>query len=295
MYVTIITPTYNRGENLKKLYQSLIEQTNKDFKWLVVDDGSEDNTEQIITTFMLENKINLQYIKKKNEGKHIALNIGIKEIRTDLTFIVDSDDWLTHDAIEKIINIHNKYKSINYICGYSFLRMFSNGKINGKTLKDDEVVDNYINIRIKGKDTNSDKAEVWKTKYLREFPFPQFENEKFLGEDVVWIKLAFKYKMVFLNKVIYISEYLSDGLTKNRRINNIKSPNGCFYRAELALGVCEKRNVHFSYLLKSIMQYQVYARFAKIDMKYAFKKCKFKFLFIFTWIPSICIYKLWSR
>lgn len=295
MYVTVITPTYNRGENLKKLYQSLIEQTNKDFKWLVVDDGSEDNTEQIITKFMLENKINLQYIKKKNEGKHIALNLGIKEIETDLTFIVDSDDWLTHDAIEKIINIHNKYKSMDNICGYSFLRMFSNGNINGKMLKDDEVVDDYINIRIKGKDTNSDKAEVWKTKYLREFPFPQFKNEKFLGEDVVWIKLAFKYKMVFLNQAIYISEYLSDGLTKNRRMNNIKSPNGCFYRAGLALEVCEKRNLYFSYLLKSILQYQVYARFAKINIKYAFKKCKFKFLFIFTWIPSICIYKLWSR
>lgn len=296
MYVTIVTPTYNRGETLKNLYESLLEQTCKDFKWLIVDDGSIDNTENIVGSFIKENKVNIQYIKKINGGKHTALNYGIKEVNTDLVFIVDSDDWLTKDAIKKIGDTHSKYKLNDDICGYSFLRAFSNGNINGKILEEDEVIESYINVRIKGKDTNSDKAEVWKTKNLREYPFPEFENEKFLGEDVVWVKLAFKYKMVFLKQVIYISEYLDDGLTKNRRINNIKSPKGCYCRAEIILEACKKFNIKdVKYLFKCMIQYQVYSRFAKLNTGNVFANCKYKFLFIIMWFPSVCVYNLWRK
>ena len=182
MEVTIITPTYNRAKNLYKLYNSLIKQTNKEFIWLVIDDGSTDYTEKVMNEFINKKELVIEYYKKQNGGKHTALNWGLKYIKTDLVLIVDSDDYLTDDAIKSINCIHEKYKNRFDICGYSFLRMFPNKQINGRVTEKNEIIDDYINVRIKGKDMNSDKAEVWKTKCLKEYQFPEFENEKFLGE-----------------------------------------------------------------------------------------------------------------
>lgn len=295
MYITILTPTYNRGENLKRLYKSLLEQKDCSFEWLIVDDGSTDDTQKIINEFLIESKIKLRYLHRENGGKHRALNLGLKYIETDLVFIVDSDDYLTNDAIECIDCMHEKYKSRSDICGYSFLRMFPNKQINGKIIRENEIIDDYVNIRIKGKDMNSDKAEIWKTKCLKEYQFPEFDNEKFLGEDIVWLQLALKYKMLFCNKAIYISEYLDNGLTRNRRKNNINSPQGCFTKAKISLLVCKKRKIFGKYLIKSMLQYQIYARFAKISLKKAFNECNQKILYILMFFPAKYLYERWRK
>ena len=107
--VTILTPTYNRSKFLKKLYDSLLSQTNKNFEWLIVDDGFTDNTKTIIEHFIDENLIKIKYIKKENGGKHTALNVGIKEISTKYTFIVDSDGLLVDSPIQTIILGHLTY------------------------------------------------------------------------------------------------------------------------------------------------------------------------------------------
>lgn len=295
MEITIITPTYNRAKKLCKLYNSLKNQTNKEFIWLIIDDGSTDNTEYIINQFISENRINIEYYKKQNGGKHTALNMGIKKIQTDLTFIVDSDDWLEKNAVETINMYHKKYKYNNQICGYSFLRKYSNGTVNGKFLDKNEVVDDYINIRINGKDTNSDKAEVWKTKCLNEYPFPEFKGEKFLGEDIVWIQMALKYKMVFINEAIYVSEYLEEGLTKNRRKNNIQSPNGCYFRAKKTLEVCKLRKIDYKYYVKNLLQLQIYGRFAQKTNKEMRNDSKNKVCFELTSPLSYIIYIIWKN
>ena len=295
MEVTVLTPTYNRGENLRKLYQTLVDQSNKDFEWVLIDDGSEDNTEEIVKQFINENKVSIRYYKKANGGKHRALNMGIEKINTDLTFIVDSDDWIENNAIEKINYYHKKYKNENTICGYSFLRRNTKGTINGKVLKENEVIDDYINIRINRKDTNSDKAEVWKTKCLKEYPFPEFDGEKFLGEDVVWIQMSLKYKMVFLKDVISISEYLDEGLTKNRRKHNIESPNGCYYRAKIANKACSTRKVDFIYSIKCLLQLQIYGKFAGKKLSEEYNACNSKYLFWILYPISIILYNKWKK
>ena len=109
MKVTILTPTFNRKDNLIKLYNSLLEQKNNNFEWVIVDDGSTDGTEMKVKEFIKENKIKIIYYMKENGGKHTALNFGISKIDTDLTFIVDSDDWLKDNAIDEILSIHSKY------------------------------------------------------------------------------------------------------------------------------------------------------------------------------------------
>lgn len=294
MNLTILTPIYNRGEKLKVLYKSLCNQTNKEFLWYIVDDGSTDNIEEIVNAFIQEEKISIKFDKKQNGGKHTALNYAMKKIDTELVFIVDSDDWLTVDAIEKVLDIHEKYIDRKDICGYSFLRKFSTEKINGKVLEQDEVIDNYIDIRINGKDTNSDKAEVWKTRILKGNPFPEFDGERFLGEDVIWIKLACDYNMVFLKDAIYVSEYLSDGLTKNRRRNNILSPNGCFYRAKLILDISKIKNMEIKYLIKNILQYIIYGKFAGKSAKEMYQVCNKKISFILLYPVAFGIYNKWK-
>lgn len=294
MFLTILTPTYNRKEKLDKLYNSLCKQTNKNFLWLIVDDGSNDNTSNLIQEYYKENKVKIEYIRKKNGGKHTAINFGMLKVQTPLVFIVDSDDWLSDDAIEQILKVHKKFATIESICGYSFLRMFKNGKVNGKRFEKDLFIDDYINIRINRNDTNSDKAEVWKTFYLKKFPFPEFPNEKFLGEDTIWIQMSMKYKMIFINKTIYLSEYLSEGLTKNRRKHNIQSPKGCLYRAKISLIACKERKINFLFFLKVLMQYHIYGRFAKVNFIELYKNSIFKIWFIITSPGGFGLYSYWK-
>ena len=137
MELTILTPTYNRETQLKALFQSLRSQTVEDFEWLIIDDGSSDNTKDVVEEFRNNAQFEIKYIYKENGGKHTALNVGIRDIDSDLTFIVDSDDTLTPNAVETILKYHDQYKNEKNLCGYSFLRLFPDGKINGKPFKED--------------------------------------------------------------------------------------------------------------------------------------------------------------
>lgn len=203
MKITILTPTYNRAYVIDKLYKSLLKQTAKNFEWLIVDDGSTDNTKELIKKYIDEKKISIRYIFQENGGKHRALNKGISMIDNEVTFIVDSDDYLLNNAIENITKYYEKYKENPKICGFSFLRCFPNMKINGMKFRQDEYVSDYISCRL-NEQIIGDKAEAYITKYLKETPFLEIENEKFLFEDYVWMKLAMKYDTVHINIPIHI-------------------------------------------------------------------------------------------
>ena len=254
--ITVLTPTYNRVDKLKKLFDSLLLQEHQNFVWLIIDDGSTDNTNEIVQSWSSDSNFKIIYYKKNNGGKHTALNYAYQFIETPLTFIVDSDDILTSNAIPTIEQVYSKYKNENDLCGFSFLR----GKPNGGYLStsgvpQDGMKESYVECRV-NRSIGGDMAEVWYTHCLKEYLFPEFSDEKFLGEDIVWVKMSEKYKMRFFNNVIYISDYLEDGLTNNRRKYNIKSPNGCVARAKVFLDskACTKIKI------KSILEYQILRR-----------------------------------
>lgn len=228
--ITIITPAYNRGSLLNNLYASLEKQNSHDFEWLVVDDGSVDDSEKVMEDVKRKASFPVRYIYKQNGGKHTALNVGIQEINTPLTMIVDSDDILLPDAIAEITRIYRKYETDKTIGVYSFLRCYSNGKaIVG--LEEEEFVTSYIRYRIK-ENRPGDMAEVFRTEVLKEFPFPEFPGERFLSEDVVWIPIGLKYQYVFINKPIYQCEYLEGGLTDNDKKMKFASPLGSMMRGK---------------------------------------------------------------
>ena len=141
--VTVLTPTYNRASYLEKLWDSLCKQTNKDFQWLIIDDGSMDDTQDIVAKFKTQEFL-VEYHKKENGGKHIALNYAHPFIRGELVIIVDSDDYLTEDAINTIISDWEKYRNDAEIAGFSFLKMRQNGLILSKMPPKDYYVSDFI-------------------------------------------------------------------------------------------------------------------------------------------------------
>ena len=269
--VTILTPTYNRRGRLPRLYESLLQQTQKNFEWLIVDDGSTDDTEEEISSWVRENKLCIRYIWKENGGKHTALNRGIREVRTPLTFIVDSDDWLSKDAVETVQDYYEHYcgregadwnrenEASNRLCGFSFLRVGSDGKVNGGKFPVDDHIGTYCDERINA-GLLGDKAEVYLTGILQQYPFPVFSGEKFLPEDAIWIRMSGPYQMVHANRRIYICDYLDGGLTKTGRYMKVYSPFGMMYRSAMYLsdhGVCFRARV------KMMLLYHIYSGFAR--------------------------------
>lgn len=212
--LTICTPTYNRAYCLSKLYLSLCEQTNKNFEWLIIDDGSVDETEEVVSKWIKEDgKINIRYVKKENGGKHTAINCGVETAIGDKFFIVDSDDYLIKEAVEIILEDTKKLPSEGF-AGVGYNRIFSDNSLIGETFEG-EFIDATVLDRPKYR-INGDKAEVYFTDILLKYPFPVFEGEKYLTEAIVWNRIARDgYRLRWFNKGIYVCEYRQDGLSMN--------------------------------------------------------------------------------
>lgn len=289
--LAVLTPTYNRSGYLKILFDSLCCQTDMDFEWWVVDDGSTDETRQIVQECQAQAGFPVHYIYKENGGKHTALNVAIPQITSELTMIVDSDDTLTGEAVETIYHYHNKYTGYPGLCGYVFHRKFPDGRISGKMFDPDEKIASYVDVRINGDDTHADKAEVFYTKCLQEFPFPEYKGEKFLGEDTVWLPMGRSYDMVYINKAIYIFEYQDNGLTRNRRRHNIASPRGCMHRATLYM----ERDIKLRYRLKGALQYLIYGKFAGYHLIELLTMTKYRLLATVLIVPASIMHAVWRQ
>lgn len=213
--ITIMTPAYNRGYILSEAFRSLCAQTNYDFEWIVVDDGSDDNTEELVKGWLKQElPFKLKYHKQVNGGKHRAINKGVSMSECDYFLILDSDDFLEPDAVELIQAWITSIDGKEGFAGVAGLRGW---------MEKDEPIGSFIesdyidatNLERKKYHLDGDKAEVYKTEILRKYPFPEFEGENFLRESAVWDAIAGDgYKMRWFNKIIYRCEYLEDGLTQ---------------------------------------------------------------------------------
>lgn len=278
--VAVLTPTYNRAYILTKLYESLLKQTNFDFVWYIIDDGSSDNTKELVSTFDTD-KFKIVYKYKTNGGKHTALNCGMGLIQEPLTFIVDSDDWLTEDAVETICKDYELIKDKKEVGILSYLKMFADSKIVGKLYSKDYLIDTYIGERV-NRNITGDKAEIFKTEVLKEYPFPEFQGERFLSEAVVWVRIAKKYKSLFINKGIYYCEYLQDGLSNSVHKTLCKNPEGAVeYYKELA-----KKPTKLIYRIKYNLAYDIYAMIDGRKIKNIIKYASSKFWAFVLLLPA---------
>lgn len=232
-FLTVFTPVYDRAYIVGRLYRSLCRQSDKDFEWVVVDDGSSDNIDWLMASFKAEGIINIRYFKQANGGKHTAINRGVKEAKGQFFMIVDSDDHLTDDAVEWIHQASEAIAGDKRFAGLSGIRIHPDGiKIGGGDefgTIDANAVDIRLIHKIKG-----DLAEIFKTEVLSKYPFPVFEGEKFCPEALVWNRIAEKFLLRYCHKGIYVCEYLADGLTARITRLRINSPRASMtYYSEL--------------------------------------------------------------
>lgn len=217
MFVTVFTPTFNRAYILKNLYKSLLGQTVNNFEWLIIDDGSTDNTECIINEWEKEdNRFKIRYYKIMNGGKQRAINKGVQLAKGDLFFIVDSDDYLENNSVYTILSWFEKVNNNNIrnLAGIAGLKAHTDRTIIGRTFKGD-FMDCYSS-EIKKFGIIGDKAEVYFTHILKKFRIPEFDGEKFVPEEIYHYRIANAgYKLRYINTIIYICEYLEDGYTKH--------------------------------------------------------------------------------
>lgn len=289
MQLTIVTPAYNRADKLPALYESLCQQTSVDFNWLVVDDGSQDGTKQVIEKMEQEGRLLISYLYKPNGGKHTALNLAIKTVKTELFFIVDSDDVLTPDAVETILRDWDRVRDQD-LCGIGYLRGYDSSKVIGDRYTADGLVDTFINERY-NRGINGDKAEVWVTKCLQEAGgFPEYPGERFISESVLWIKMARKRKMLFRNKIIYITEYLAGGLSDSGRALRFRCPH------LMAYGSLETMSKEFSWKirLKETLLYIVYCKFGHWTLKRIWD-CPYKILVLVGYLPGLLLHHYWKK
>lgn len=226
-FITILTPTYNRASLLPRLFDSLLRQTNKDFEWIVVDDGSTDDTRKVVAN--LKEKCGgafpMGYVYKANGGKHMAINIGAERARGELLFIADSDDLLTDDALETVANSWHDISDDKSFAGIAGLDIaMDTREVIGSGLPQEHIDCNAIDIRYRHHVTG-DMKEVFRTEVLREFPFPEFAGERFCPEQLVWFRMARRYRLRYINKPIYIADYQPDGITAGITKARMRNPS----------------------------------------------------------------------
>lgn len=208
--LTIFTPTYNRSKLLYKLYNSLKKQEYKEFTWLLVDDGSSDNTQEVIEEFISDNILDIKYVRQNNSGKHIAFNRAIELCDSDYFLCIDSDDYIKDmNSIKKILT-DMKSLDEHYI---GIIYPWTKKIINEKVIK---LADKGINVQDIKNIYNFafESTIVFKTKVLKKFSFPE-NNEKFMSEEILYNEMANFGKFKLINEVHVCGEYLEDGLTRN--------------------------------------------------------------------------------
>lgn len=225
---TVFTPSYNRAGLLDRLYNSLAEQTFKDFEWLIVDDGSKDNTEEVVKGYQAEGRVNIRYIKKENGGKHTAVKLGVEEAQGELFLMIDSDDLMTVNGLEGFYNEWEKIEDKESFASVCCVCRDTKGRTIGNKFPEEVIDSNSMEIREKY-GVIGDKAAFTRTEVYREFPFPVFEGERFITEAVVDDLVAQKYKTRFVNKIFCIKEYQEGGLSDNSLKLRVDNPKGTRY------------------------------------------------------------------
>lgn len=229
--ITILTPTYNRSYTLQRLYDSLCAQEVCDFEWVIVDDGSNDGTSQLVSEFISHGKFKIIYLSQVNSGKHVALNFGASQANGKYIFIVDSDDALEGNAIAVLCGIIELFPDF---VGYCFRRKTFSGVPIGNVVVEDEIV---MNPTQAGNLLKGDLAYVFLASSLLSNPFPIFASEKFVPELYIWNKISDMGEIIFFPKLfMYMCDYLDDGYSKNFKSNLRRNPNGfgTFYKDQVS-------------------------------------------------------------
>lgn len=286
--LTIITPTYNRKDLLRRLAESLNQQTKKNFQWLIIDDGSTDGTGDTIADLACEG-FKMEYFRKENGGKHTALNYAHEHIEGEYVCIVDSDDTMIPEAVEIIEEAIQTYGNDPRIGCLSFLK----GEKEGEPLADfpaEVTVANHIDFRVNC-NRAGDCFEIVRTDLFKKYPFPVFEGERFMSEGFLWVSLALECDTVYLKKQIYMCTYLDGGLTKSGRAMRLRCPLGGMANSNNYL----RAKLNFKNTVHEALLYIVYGKFAGFTRKSIVRKSNRKAATVLLYPCGWALFKVWKH
>lgn len=282
--ITIFTPTYNRAHTLLRTYNSLCQQTCKDFEWLIIDDGSTDNTREVVEKWICNSDFKIRYIYQENQGMHGAHNTAYKNITTELNTCIDSDDYMPFEAVENIITFWRENRSNKY-AGFIGLDQREDGTIIGSSfppeMKQTTLMDFYANG---GK---GDKKLVYRTDIVKQYPeYPLFEGERYVGLAYKYMLIDQDYKLLTLNKPLVIVEYQADGSSNMMWKQYWNNPRGFafFRKTEMLIAPT---------LMRRFISCTHYVSSCIISKNKKFlKESPQKMLTLFAIIPGVVLYNI---
>lgn len=230
MRLTVFTPTYNRRDLLERVYQSLLRQTVKDFEWLIVDDGSTDNTDDIVKRWIDEGRIPIRYRFRENGGKMRAHNTGTSLALGELFVCLDSDDVFTDTAVEELLRAYDTAKADErdgmYVGGVVAHKGKAGGEIFAGVDFPDVSTSKLYDLYLKG--FRGETTLMYETDILRKFPFPEIEGEKYVPEDYIYDKIDNVCVLAVLPRILTVCETVSEGYTDS--VKKLKRENvNAFY------------------------------------------------------------------
>lgn len=282
--LTVFTPAYNRAHTIGRTYDSLCRQTSKDFVWLIVDDGSVDDTKILVESWIREGKIEIKYIYQKNQGMHGAHNTAYRNIDTELNTCIDSDDYMPDDAVETIVKFWQKYGSEKY-AGIIGLDQMEGGGIIGSKFPDGLVETTLYDFYARG--GTGDKKMVYRTDVIKKYPeYPIFQGEKYVSLGYKYLLIDQDYKLLTINKPLVIVEYQQDGSSMNMYRQYWNNPRGFAFirKVDMRLSKSYKRKFEscIHYVSSSV----------RSKNKEFIKESPLKFLTVLAIIPGIMLYLL---
>ncbi|GBG09014.1 glycosyl transferase [Paenibacillus agaridevorans] len=228
--LTVFTPTYNRAYTLHLCYESLLRQTCKTFIWLIVDDGSTDDTAELVKRWTLEADFEIWYVYQENQGMHGAHNTAYENIGTELNVCIDSDDYMADNAVETILTCWREQGGDEY-AGIVALDAATDGAVIGSRMPEHltstTLSDLYAKHGVKG-----DKKLVYRSELTRDCPpYPLYEGEKYCPLSYKYILIDQRAPLLVLNEVVCIVEYRADGSSMNMVKQYLRNPRGfAFFR-----------------------------------------------------------------
>lgn len=273
--LTIITTTYNRAYCIGQVYESLKRQDCNDFCWLVVDDGSTDNTREVIQGFIDEGIIDITYIYQPNKGMTGARNTAYAACRTELNTIIDSDDWLADGAVRKIIDFWRANRRDD-LAGIIALDVNPQGDVIGTHLPEDTAETTMMELFGKFK-ARGDKKLIYRSDISRKYPYPEIPGENFFPPSYKFFLIDQKYRMLLLNEGICVVDYNDDSMSFDKIAQYRKCPKGFAIYYNLAQDV-------YPYLSKRLKNGLMYIALSRLNgQKDIIKNSRRKKLTIFLY------------
>ena len=285
MNISVLTPTYNRANLLERLYKSLIQNSKYevDIEWIIMDDGSTDNTKTTIERFKQENIINVKYNYQENQGKMVAINNLVELANGDLIIECDSDDYFTEDAFKIIKEEYEKNKDKSKAYAMCFLKYDTNGKNMGNTFKNEETT--MFDLYFKNSE-DGEKALVFFADIRKKYKHKLENGERFVTEARMYHEMDLKYNMICINKPIMVCEYQEEGYTKNIIEQFKKNPYG-YYKYFKEILERDFSGVKFNKRMYAIKHYILFSYLTKQYQSKTIKNNFNKLLYYLLFIPGV--------